>query len=151
MQEAREGWGRESKGKTKLPVMGNPGSALETSYLLIVTVSMWKCWDLNSELWIWSFCFSPTTQSCIPQGQDPDTEKGVPFVAQQQTVSMKMWVQSLALLSGLRIPCCCELWCRSAATAPIRPLAWEPPYAEGVDLEKAKHQKKKKKKITYRE
>ena len=35
------------------------------------------------------------------------------------------------------------LWCRPAATAPIRPLAWEPPYAEGAALEKAKRQKKK--------
>ena len=37
------------------------------------------------------------------------------------------------------------LWCRLAATAPIRPLAWEPPYATGAALEKAKRQKKKKK------
>jgi len=29
------------------------------------------------------------------------------------------------------------------ATALIRPLAWEPPYAMGVALEKAKRQKKK--------
>ena len=28
------------------------------------------------------------------------------------------------------------LWCRSAATAPIRPLAWEPPYAAAAALEK---------------
>ena len=26
---------------------------------------------------------------------------------------MRLRVQSLALLSGLRIRCCCELWCRS--------------------------------------
>ena len=25
---------------------------------------------------------------------------------------MRMWLQSLALLSGLRIQCCCELHCR---------------------------------------
>ena len=53
---------------------------------------------------------------------------------------MKLWVRSLALLSGLRIWRCCELWSRSqtrgsdpklrwlwhrqVATAPIRPLAW---------------------------
>ena len=39
------------------------------------------------------------------------------------------------------------LWLRHrlAATAPIRPLAWEPPYASGAALEKAKRQKKKKK------
>ena len=30
-----------------------------------------------------------------------------------QLISMTMWVPSLALLSGLRIRCCCELWCRS--------------------------------------
>ena len=55
-----------------------------------------------------------------------------------------MWIQSLALLSGLRIQHCHELlcrcpkhssdlaslwlWCRPAAAAPNRPLAWEPPY-----------------------
>ena len=37
------------------------------------------------------------------------------------------------------------LWCGPAATAPIRPLAWEPPYAAGAALEKAKRQKRKKK------
>ena len=55
-------------------------------------------------------------------------------------------VPSLALLSGLRIRHCCELrvgrkcgsdmvllwlWRRRVATAPIRPLAWEPPHASG--------------------
>ena len=33
------------------------------------------------------------------------------------------------------------LWCRPVATAPIRPLAWEPPYAVGIAHEKAKRQK----------
>ena len=32
------------------------------------------------------------------------------------------------------------LWCRLAAAASIRPLAWEPPYATGAALEKAKRQ-----------
>ena len=36
------------------------------------------------------------------------------------------------------------LWCRLAATAPIRPLAWEPPNAVGVALEKTKKKRKKK-------
>ena len=36
------------------------------------------------------------------------------------------------------------LWCRKAATAPIGPLVWEPPYAVGVAL---KRQKKKKNSI----
>ena len=33
------------------------------------------------------------------------------------------------------------LWYRLAATAPIRPLAWESPYASGAGLEKPKRQK----------
>ena len=37
------------------------------------------------------------------------------------------------------------LWHRLAATAPIRPLAWEPPYAAGAAQEIAKRQKIKKK------
>ena len=32
-------------------------------------------------------------------------------------------------------------WRSPEATAPIRPLAWEPPYAAGAALEKAKRQK----------
>ena len=51
---------------------------------------------------------------------------------------------------GVGRRCCSDpellwLWCRPAATALIRPLAWEPPYAAeaGAALEKAKrHQKK---------
>ena len=30
------------------------------------------------------------------------------------------------------------LWCRPAAVAPIRPLAWEPPCAAGATLKKKK-------------
>ena len=41
------------------------------------------------------------------------------------------------------------LWCRPVATAPIRPLAWEPPHAAGVALEKAERQKKRKKGNIY--
>ena len=46
------------------------------------------------------------------------------------------WVKDLALL---------WLWCRLAATAPIRPLAWEPPYATRAAQENSKKTKKKKK------
>ena len=64
----------------------------------------------------------------------------------------------MALLSGLRIWRCRELCCRlqtrlrspvavtvvqAEATALIGPLAWEPPYALGAALEKAKRPKKK--------
>ena len=69
-----------------------------------------------------------------------------------QLGTMRLQIRSLAPLSGLRIRCCRKLWCRSqmglgshiaAATVPMRPLAWEPPYAEGVAL------KSKKKKRAY--
>ena len=36
------------------------------------------------------------------------------------------------------------LWCRLVATAPIGPLAWEPPHATGTALERTKKKKKKK-------
>ena len=36
------------------------------------------------------------------------------------------------------------LWCRPAATALMRSLAWEPPYVAGAALEKAKRQNKNK-------
>ena len=41
------------------------------------------------------------------------------------------------------------LWCRLAAMAPIRPLAWEPPYTAGRAQEMAKRKKKKKKKLGH--
>ena len=44
------------------------------------------------------------------------------------------WVKDPALL---------WLWCRLEATALIRPLAWESPYAIGATLKKTKDQKKK--------
>ena len=52
--------------------------------------------------------------------------------------TMRLQVQSLALLSRLRIWNYHELWHRPAATAPIRPLAWEPPYAAGAALKRQK-------------
>ena len=35
------------------------------------------------------------------------------------------------------------LWCRLAAVAPIRPLAWEPPYAAGAALKSKKEKRKR--------
>ena len=75
------------------------------------------------------------------------------------TRTMRLQVQSLASLSGLTIGIAVScgvdcihssdlvllwLWYRPATVVPIRPLAWEPPYAMGVALEKAKRQKKQK-------
>ena len=49
---------------------------------------------------------------------------------------LHQWVKDLAML---------WLWHRLAATASIRPLAWEPPCAVGSAIEKPKSKKKKKK------
>ena len=38
------------------------------------------------------------------------------------------------------------LWCRPAAIAPIRPLAWEPPYGTWAGLKKQTNKQKGKKK-----
>ena len=69
---------------------------------------------------------------------------GVPFVAQQKEIwlgTMRLRDWSLASLSGLRIQRCSELWCRLATVAPIRPLAWESPYAMGVAIKSKKKKK----------
>ena len=84
--------------------------------------------------------------------------------AAEINLTMRLWVRCLALLNGLRSWHCHKLWCRlqtgsdlallwlwcrPAAVALIRPLAWEPPYALGVALKRPK--KKKKKKINRNE
>ena len=83
---------------------------------------------------------------------------GVPITAQWKLLqlgAMRLWVRSLASLHGLRIRCCHDLWCRSqtrlgsgvavaAATALIRPPAWESPYATCAALKKTKKKKEKK-------
>ena len=63
---------------------------------------------------------------------------------------MRMCVQSLASLTGLRIRHCSELWWRPkmwlgsrVAVAPISPLAWEPPCAIGAALKSKKKKRKK--------
>ena len=53
---------------------------------------------------------------------------------------------SCGVADAARIPRCCGSGVGPGATALIRPLAWELPYATGVALEKAERQKKKKKK-----
>ena len=73
---------------------------------------------------------------------------------------MRMGVRLLAFLSGLRIWCCHELWCRSqtqlvsgVAVAVVvagiySSLAWEPPCATNSALKSKK--KKKKKNIIFK-
>ena len=88
---------------------------------------------------------------------------GVPIVVQWKRIrlgNLRLWVRSLTLLSGLRIQCCQELWCRitnvaqiwhccgcdvsQRAIAPIKPPAWEPPYTAGVALKKKTEDQKNK-------
>ena len=62
-------------------------------------------------------------------------------MAQQKQIRLgatRFRVRSLPSLSGLRIWCCCELWCRLAAVALIQPLAWEPPCDTSVALKSKK-------------
>ena len=59
--------------------------------------------------------------NCTPgevllRGRNRSHGLGVPAVVKWKRirlVSMMVWVRSLALISGLRIQCCCELWCSS--------------------------------------
>ena len=75
------------------------------------------------------------------------------------TVTVRMWVQPLASLSGLRIWCYCKMQCSLqmwlrfgvpmavayvAAAALIRPLAWELPCAAGVAIKRKKKKKRTK-------
>ena len=73
---------------------------------------------------------------------------------------MRMRVLSLASLSGLRIYCCCELWCRSqtqlgshiavavavaqaSSYSSNSTLAWELAYARGVSLKSKRNKQTK--------
>ena len=61
------------------------------------------------------------------------------------------WGSGVAVSCGVGCGCGSDpallwLWCRLVATAPIRSLAWEPPYATRAAQEMAKSQKAKKKK-----
>ena len=69
--------------------------------------------------------------------------------------SLAQWIKDPALSLSCGVGCRLDLdlvllwlslWRRPAATAPIGPLAWDPPYAASAALKKDKRQKKKKKK-----
>ena len=65
------------------------------------------------------------------------------------TRSHEVWGSIPGLAQWVKDGCCHEVWCRSqCGLDPVllwlwcRPLAWEPPYATGVALEKTEKKKK---------
>ena len=66
-----------------------------------------------------------------------------------QLASMRIQIQSLALLSGLKDLVLQWLWCRLAAAAPIWALARELPYAPPVALKKQNKQTKNPEIVNY--
>ena len=130
-----------------------------------------RCCSDPALLWLWCRLAAaapirpPSPGTSIYCRCSCEKEKEVPIVVQWKRIrlgNLRLWVRSLALLSGLRIQCCQELWCRitnvaqiwhccgydvsQRAIAPIKPLAWEPPYTASVTL-KTEDQKKKKKNL----
>ena len=68
----------------------------------------------HTEIFVLSALFSWESRTALKKRKV--IKSGVPVVAQWKgirIVSMRMWVQALASLSGLRIQCCHRLWCRS--------------------------------------
>ena len=87
--------------------------------------------------------------------------EGIPFVAQLlvnptniredlgSIPGLPQWAKgsSVAMSCGvghrhISDPTLLWLWCRPVATAPIQPLAWEPPHAAGAALKKTKKKKR---------
>ena len=63
--------------------------------------------------------------------------------------ALAQWVKGSCIAVSCGVGCRCGsdptllwLWRRPVATAPIRPLAWEPPYASEAAQEKVKTHKK---------
>ena len=145
--------------------LGRPlrGSSIYTWTWKMQRSQLGEEWEMLEEK-----CFRQHKQYQSPRqdraGYIPGTVRkvtwGVPMclkILRTWLVSSRMWVQSLASCSGLRILCCCKPQCRSqrqlrsgvavvvaSAAAPVQPLTWELPYVTGVALKKERKKFKKK-------
>ena len=106
----------------------------------------------------------PSAPSCLQvkiiilrEESQKEERQGVPIVAQWLKNPTRNY-EVLGSVPGLAMSCgvghrqgpdptLLWFWRRPATTAPIRPLAWEAPYAVGAAQEKKKKTKKKKKKV----
>ena len=108
---------------------------IDISWMFVI-LSCYSCLVLFFSWIACSFEVLPLKQVFMkPQYKFMDS--GVPVVAQWKWIqlgTMRLWVRSLASLSGSGIWHCCERWCRPAAVALIRSLAQKPPYAAGAAL-----------------
>ena len=122
-------------------------------------LSKW-CMSHYSVKWKWDKNCGDTIQAAMSVLCNlKNTSIGVSIVEQWKQIrlgTMRLQVQSLAVLSGLRIWHCPKLWCRSqygsdlmllwlwpTAIAPTWLLAWELPYATGAALNRKKNKKTK--------
>ena len=144
-----------------------PGPTLCIFFLLSVQYSRFPLLRrMSRDKWKVDLVYSMLCYRCRGQEIKAHTKNksihAVPVVAQWkwiQLASMRMWVPSLASLSGSRIQHCLELWCRLqtqlgsciamawqwlATAILIQPLTWEPPYVVSVALKSKKKKKKSK-------
>ena len=124
----------------KTPVSGLEARASVCDYLM--THLCLHCWDtLRRDNWacVYGIC-------CTGMGMRGREQRLEPSVCVIQSM-----IGCMSFGVGCRRgsdPTLLWLWCRPVATAPIRPLAWEPPHAMGAALDKAKQNKTKTKKQT---